>query len=371
MKKTGVTKLPLHYGHAPSWLVARMKALSDVIMEIIYREQGAEAVLAKLSDPFWFQAFGCALGFDWHSSGLTTVVCGVLKDVLNLRKHGVGMTGGKGAAALRAQDEITAMCEQLLFSDTKISRLRYASRMSAKIDTAALQCGFPIYHHAFFISENGDWCVIQQGINIEEKLARRYHWLSKSIESFVSSPHSGIVAPRLETHVLDMTSMDAEENRKVSVDLAKGNPNNLISSIKRFSEPKSLDFWCEKDTPTQLYPQFSMPRRLDWKIYQKMYDVQPSNYEELLSIRGVGPATIRALALVAQLTHGAPASWKDPAKFCFAHGGKDGVPYPIARKTMDTSIKTLKDMINISLPRGEAFSALKRLERLSHIWGLN
>jgi hypothetical protein len=286
-----------------------------------------------------------------------------------VERHGVEMAGGKGTAALRTQDEISAICEHLLFPEIRVSSLRYASRMSAKIDTAALQCGYPIYHHAFFISEDGNWCVIQQGLNIEERLARRYHWLGGTIKSLVSSPHSGIAAPRLEQHVLDMTSKEAEENRKVSVDLARGSPKNLISSIRRLSEHTIQDSWFGSPLPQcQL---LNMPRRLDWKIYERIYDIQPQNYEELLSIRGVGPATVRALALVAQLIYGAPASWKDPAKFCYAHGGKDGVPYPVARKTMDKSIKTLKDMIDgSSLSREETFGALKRLERLSHQWGL-
>jgi hypothetical protein len=371
LKKTGVTTLPLHYGHAPSWLIVRMKTLSDAILQIIYKEQGAEVVLARLSDPFWFQAFGCALGFDWHSSGLTTVVCGVLKNILTVERHGVVAAGGKGAKALQAQNEISIIGERLSFSDTRTSSLQYASRISAKIDTAAVQCGYPIYHHAFYISQEGDWCVIQQGLNTQERLARRYHWLGETISSMVESPHSGITAPRIEMHMLDMTSKNSEENRIVSVDLAKGNPKNLVSSIRRLTESNTLDSWIGIENPQQQHPVLSMPRKLDWRIYQKIHDFQPSNYEELLSIKGVGPATVRALALVAQLIYGAQTSWNDPAKFSFAHGGKDGIPYPVARKTMDKSIKTLRNMIDGSdLPKGEAFGALKRLDRLSLLWGL-
>ena len=365
MKKTGIVYLPLHYGHAPQWLIKRMEALADAMLKIIYREEGASGILKKLSSPLWFQAFGCVLGFDWHSSGLTTVVCGVLKDTLRFEEHGVEVAGGKGKSALKTQTDIEKIGEALSLSEHKINELKYSSRMAAKVDTAAIQCNYPIYHHTVFISEKGEWCIIQQGLNVEERLARRYHWLGTQVENFVCTPHSGIAAPRLESRVLDMTAKESDEARRVAVDLVRGRSENLISSIKLLSGQPVLDSWIET------YPSFEMPRRLDWGIFKKLYDIQPRNYEELLAVRGVGPAVVRALALVSQLIYGAPPSWRDPAKFTFAHGGKDGVPYPVDRRAMDETIRKLKGYLEASEAEREHLKeALKRLEALSHRWGL-
>ncbi|MEM1994485.1 MAG: DUF763 domain-containing protein [Nitrososphaerales archaeon] len=371
MRKSGVVYLPLHYGHAPKWLTVRMKALSDAMLKVMYREEGASGILEKLSSPLWFQSFGCVLGFDWHSSGLTTVVCGVLKDVLKVEEHGIKVAGGKGKSALKTQLEIEKIGGELSLPEHKLNALKYSSRMAAKVDTAAIQCNYPIYHHTLFISEKGEWCIIQQGLNVEHKLARRYHWLSKQLASFVCTPHSGIAAPKLETRVLDMTAKESEESRRVAVDLVKGSPENLISSIRLLSGQHTLDQWFSIEKPSTPTPIFKMPRRLDWNLFKKLYDIQPKNYEELLAVQGVGPAVVRALALVSQLIYGSPPSWKDPAKFTFAHGGKDGVPYPVDRRTMDKTISKLRGYLESSeAEREQIRGALKRLESLSHAWGL-
>lgn len=371
MRKTGVVYLPLHFGHAPKWLIDRMKALADAMLKVIYTEEGASGILKKLSSPLWFQAFGCVLGFDWHSSGLTTVVCGVLKDTLRVEEHGVEVGGGKGRSALKAQTDIEEICEALSLPEHTLKELKYSSRMAAKVDTAAIQCNYPIYHHSVFISEKGEWCVVQQGLNVEERLARRYHWLGTQVESFVCTPHSGIAAARLEARVLDLTAKESEEARQVAVDLVKGRPENLISSIRQLSGQHVLDRWVKPSQPTQTYFSFEMPRRLDWGVFKRLYDIQPRDYEELLAVKGVGPAVVRALALVSQLIYGAPPSWRDPAKFTFAHGGKDGVPYPVDRRVMDETIRTLRGYIESSeAERGYLKEALKRLETLSHKWGL-
>ena len=371
MKKTGVVYLPLHYGHAPKWLTDRMKALADAILKIVYREEGASGVLNKLSSPIWFQSFGCVLGFDWHSSGLTTVVCGVLKDTLRVEEHGVEVAGGKGRSALKTQTEIEEICENLSLPEHTLTKLKYSSRMAAKVDTSAIQCNYPIYHHSIFISEKGEWCIIQQGLNVETKLARRYHWLGTQIESFVCTPHTGIAAPKLEAKVLDMTAKESEECRGISVDLARGSPQNLISSIRLISGQHTLDSWVKGRGPAENYPSLEMPRRLNWNLLKKIYDIQPRDYEDLLAIQGVGPAVVRALALVSQLIYGAPPSWRDPAKFTFAHGGKDGVPYPVDRRVMDKTISTLRGYLESSeVKREHLKEALKRLESLSYRWGL-
>lgn len=371
MKKTGVVYLPLHYGHAPKWLTVRMKNLADAMLKIMYKEEGASGILEKLSSPLWFQSFGCVLGFDWHSSGLTTVVCGVLKDTLKVEKHGIKVAGGKGKSALKTQTEIERICEELSLPDYKLNMLKYSSRMAAKVDTAAIQCNYPIYHHTIFISEKGEWCIIQQGLNVEQRLARRYHWLGTQVKSFVCTPHSGIAAPKIESRVLDMTAKESEDARKVAVDIVKESPQKTISSIRLLGGQHVLDHWFSIEKPAETQITFNMPRRLDWSIFKKLYDIQPRNYEDLLAVKGVGPAVVRALALVSQLIYGAPPSWRDPAKFTFAHGGKDGVPYPVDRRTMDETISKLRGYLEASEAEREYIKeALKRLEALSHSWGL-
>ncbi len=350
-----------------------MKRLANEIIRIMNEEYGPNEFLLRISDPYWFQAFGCILGFDWHSSGLTTVVTGVLKDVLTFEKHGVMMAGGKGRASKNTPNEIDKIGDYLGLSSNKIERLKYASRMCAKVDTSAIQAGYPIYHHAFFISETGDWALIQQGLCEVDKTARRYHWLSKHIDNFIVEPHDAIVGDCVKPMVLNMTAKEAEENRKLCVDLVKGNPQNLISSIKKLSVNKSsLDKWLSDESYlSDKYEAFIMPKNLNWDLFKKLYDYQPTNYEELLAFKGVGPATIRALALVSELIYGKKACWRDPVKFSFAYGGKDGVPFPVNRKSMDESIQFLKELVDSSdVRREEKISAFKRLNHLIQRWAL-
>ena len=371
MRKTAEIILPLHYGAAPPWLVTRMRSLADETVRLLVEDKGAEEFLGRLSDPLWFQAFGCVLGFDWHSSGLTTVVTGVLKDVLTMEKHRVRVAGGKGRASRRVQEEIVVIGESLGISSGQVERLGYASRMAAKVDTAALQAGYPLYHHAFFVTETGSWCVIQQGINTQDRTARRYHWLSEALGNFVVEPHKAVVGDVVRPRVLNMTAEEAEESRQACVDLVRGNPENLVSSIRRIGQGASLDWWVEGPEPRATYESFEMPRRLDWDLFRDIYDVQPGSFEELLAFKGVGPATVRALALVGQLIFEKPACWRDPVKFSFAHGGKDGVPFPVDRRGMDRSIQTLSEIVSATeVERDRKVDALKRLSKLSVDWGL-
>lgn len=348
-----------------------MKGLADGLVRLLVEEKGPDEFIRKLSDPLWFQAFGCILGFDWHSSGLTTVVTGVLKDTLKMEKHRVAVAGGKGRASRKAQEEIANIGESLGVSSKKVEQLRYSSRMAAKVDTSALQAGYPLYHHAFFITDRGEWCVVQQGMNTGDRTARRYHWLSEGLESFVVEPHKAIVGEVVRPMALNMTAGEAEENRKVCVDLVRGDPRNLVSSIRRITPEASLDWWVEGGGPPVTYESFEMPRRLNWNLFREIYEVQPRNFEELLTFKGVGPAAVRALALVGQLVFEKPASWRDPVKFSFAHGGKDGVPYPVDRRTMDGSIKTLREIVSATdVEREKKVDALRRLTRFSTEWGL-
>ncbi len=362
MRRAGEAVLPLHRGSVPQRLIRRMVRLADQIAYLIVVEEGPRGLLRKLSDPFWFQSLGCVLGFDWHSSGLTTVTTGVLKMALRIDRHGVAVAGGKGKKSLLTPEEIREIGGRLGFSGSRIEELIYASRMAAKVDNALVQDGYQLYHHAFFLTEKGEWAVVQQGMNPDDRTARRYHWISGGLESFVVEPHSGVVGERRLKNVLNMTAREAEGNRKASVDLVREGPIKL-KSLLRSVRPGPLDRWL--GYRTEKVPVLRMPWSINWEAVKKAYEIQPGNYEELVSIRGVGPATIRALSLVAELIYGEPASWRDPVKYTFAHGGKDGVPYPVDFHTYDETIRTLEEYVKAAeVSEREKLSALRRLAKL-------
>ena len=363
----GVAELPLHRGAVPRWLFYRMVSLAGGIVAVIVDEYGRDELLRRLSSPFWFQAFGCVLGFDWHSSGLTTVVSAALREALKPEELGVAVCGGKGKASRKTPEEILSFGELFGLSESRIDSLQYASRMSAKVDNTAIQAGYPLYHHVFVFTEDGNWVVVQQGMNVDDGTARRYHWLSERVESFVVEPHSAIVGDAVRRVALDMTARKSEGCRKVSVDLAKEDPKRLARLLSSVRPPgqKSLAEWVDvKDSyEVQL---LRMPRRINWEALKRAYETQPRNYEELLGIRGIGPATVRGLALISELIYGEPPSWKDPVKYSFAFGGKDGVPRPIDRKALDEAIKFLKEAIQqAKINEKERLHALKRLKSLA------
>ncbi|MEM3577272.1 MAG: DUF763 domain-containing protein [Candidatus Bathyarchaeia archaeon] len=371
MQRTGIARLPLHYGKAPKWLVIRMQKLAKEIVTIIVDEYGTGEFLKRISDPFWFQALGCVLGYDWHSSGVTTVVTGVLKQAVVPEEHGIAVCGGKGKVSRQAPLEIARIGEKFGFSTSGIESLRYASKMSAKVDNTAIQAGYQLYHHAFFVAENGEWAVIQQGMCPQDRTARRYHWLSESVKNFVDEPHSAIVGDVRREIALDMTANESEGCRKASVDIAKEEPKRIMRLIMsiRPAYQKSLQDWLPKtaETAWREYPidVLSMPANINWKALQEAYEFQPRNYEELLAFRGVGPATVRGLALIAELIYGEKPSWKDPVKYSFAYGGKDGVPYPVNRKAMDESIQMLKRAIEEArIGDKEKLQSLQRLPNM-------
>jgi hypothetical protein len=345
-----------------------MRKLAKEMVTIIVDEYGSEEFLKRLSDPFWFQALGCVLGYDWHSSGVTTVVTGVLKQAVIPEEHGVAVCGGKGKVSRQAPLEIGCVGEKFGFSNEKIENLRYASKMSAKVDNTAVQAGYQLYHHAFFVAENGKWVVIQQGMCPQDRTARRYHWLSEKTQNFVVEPHNAIVGDVKRNIALDMTAKESEGCRKVSVDIVKEQPKKvmrLIMSI-RPAYQKSLQEWMPKavETAWKEYPMdvLSMPANINWKALQEVYEFQPCSYEELLGVKGVGPATVRGLALIAELIYGEKPSWKDPVKYSFAYGGKDGVPHPVNRKAMDESIQILKRAIQeAKVGEKEKLRSLNRL----------
>ena len=361
--RTGITNLPLHYGKAPKWLFERMVKLSKAITIVIVNEYGQKEFLKRLSDPFWFQAFGCVLGFDWHSSGLTTTVLGALKEGMKENDFGIGVCGGKGKTSRKTLEEIEKMGDRFSLSDKKINELKYSSKMSAKIDNTALQDGYNLYHHSFIFTERGYWCVIQQGLNPQNQYARRYHWLSDDIKSFVDEPHKAICCDKKEKGVLNMVAKESEEARRISVDLVKENPEK----INKFFNNQT----CLQEFFGHRIKKLHMPsshfiinmKKINLVTLQKAYEIQPKNYEELLSIKGMGPKTIRALALISDLIYGEPPSWEDPVKFSFSHGGKDGIPYPVDKKTYDKSIEILERGIEeAKLGKKEKLNAIKRLE---------
>jgi len=318
MKRTGFAELPLHYGKAPPWLVERMIKLARGIIAVIIDEYGRDVFLRRVSDPYWFQALGCVLGYDWHSSGVTTVVTGVLKSATGPEDLGLAVCGGKGKASMQTPEEIMEVCKLSGLSTDKISHLQYASRMSAKVDNTAIQAGYPLYHHAFFITEDGKWAVIQQGMSVKDKTARRYHWLSEHVEKFVVEPHNAIVGDVKREITLDMTARESEGCRRTSVDIVKEEPKKVAKMLKsiRPAYQMSLQQWIPKTSERaekEYVSDFlSMPLTLNWKALSKAYEFQPRDYEDLLIIRGVGPSTVRGLALISELIYGEKPSWKDP-----------------------------------------------------------
>ncbi|UCD02798.1 MAG: DUF763 domain-containing protein [Candidatus Aenigmatarchaeota archaeon] len=361
MKKTGTADLPLHPGKAPRWLFGRMVKLSGAITEAIVSEFSHEEFIRRLADPYWFQAFTCVIGFDWHSSGTTTVASGALKEAMKERNIGIGVAGGKGKVSRRAPAEIADISGAFSLTTKKTESLRYASRMSAKVDNTALQDGYQLYHHILVFSEKGDWAVVQQGMSDVQKYARRYHWMSENLENFVEEPHTGICTQRTEEKVLDMTAKASRECRRISVDIVKDNPVKIRkmldgqSSILDFREPKTLRMPGHHHIIDM--------QRVNLETLQKAYEIQPKNYEELLSVPGMGPKSVRALALVADVIYGKEPSWKDPARFSFAHGGKDGVPYPVDRETYDRSIHVLDSAVrNAKIGSRDRMQAVRRLQ---------
>ena len=338
--------------------------MAGAIGEIIVHEYGRRELIRRLSDPFFFQALGCTLGYDWHSSGLTTVTMGALKEAIKPGELGIAVCGGKGKVSRRTPKEIEKLADVFSIPSQKIEKLKYASRMAAKVDNACLQDGYQLYHHCFVLSEDGDWAVVQQGMH--ERLARRYHWLSEGVRSFVEEPHSGIIADRREEVVLDMTSRESGEAREVSVDVVLEGPKRLLGYMREV-EQRSLDEYFERSPhvlrlvmPTEHAITELTERTM--AALQQAHELQPSGYEELVAIRGVGPKAVRALALVSDLIYGKPPSWRDPALFSFAHGGKDGIPYPVDRATYEQTTEILEGAIEgAKVGRKERLEAVRRL----------
>lgn len=352
--RTGSATLPLHGGKAPRWLFSRMTQLAPAIAEVVVLEHGRSAFLQRLSDPFWFQAFGCVLGFDWHSSGVTTTVCGALKEGLAHRSSelGIFVAGGKGKASRRTPAELTMFGAQLGLDGP---RLAYNSRMAAKVDSAAVQDGFGIYHHSFFLTSEGEWAVVQQGMRGDDGTARRYHWLGSQVRDFVNEPHAAIASDAGAQHVLNMVANESSPARSASTEFARQDPHHVDREIARvitLALPSRHWVDIQRDiNPVHLR-----------KVLVSTYEANPKNFEDVLATPGVGPKAVRALALVADVVYGSPASMRDPARFSFAHGGKDGHPYPVNRPVYDHTVDFLRDAVSkAKIGQTDRLHALKRL----------
>ncbi len=333
--KRSYADLPLHGGKAPKWLFDRMVKLArEISLSIIYIF-GEEEFLNRISDPFWFQAFGCVLGFDWHSSGVTTTVTGALKEGLKYEEKNIGIffAGGKGKRAINTPNDIESWIENGIIDFNLGENLKRYSRLTAKVDTVGLQDGFSIYHHFFIYSKNGIWAVIEQGMNEKMKLARRYHWFSKELKSFVSDPHKGIVS-EIKTNPLNLVDSKIEKTR-----------SDVLLVSKEIKNEEALKVLDDRKLKMNFHhPIFNEDydeKRLN-NLMSKIKDYKPKNFEELILTKGLGEKSMRALTLISHLIFGSELSFKDPVTFSFAHGGKDGYPYPVDKKTYDTSIEILK-----------------------------
>ena len=345
--RTGTASLPLHGGRCPPWLFDRMRQLGAAIVEAMVESFGPDEVLRRLADPFWFQALGCVLGYDWHSSGVTTVVCGALKEGLKGHFHrlGIYVCGGKGGTSRRTPEEIRQHVEAAGLS-VDPEHLAYASRMAAKVDGTAVQDGHVLYHHTFFFTRSGAWCVVQQGMNEATGRARRYHWLGEEVRSFVEEPHAAVLGQRQPRVELNMVARESAPAREACTALAGEPPRRVLELVMPDGHP----------IPGR--------DRLE-KALQALYERQPRNFEQVLATPGVGPKTVRALAMVAEVVFGARPSFRDPARYAFAHGGKDGIPFPVDRELYDRTISTWKQAVRRArLGRRETLEALRKLAEL-------
>jgi hypothetical protein len=353
MRRSGSADLPLHGGKAPRWLFDRMRRLAREIVIGVVASGGPDELLTKISDPVWFQALGCVLGFDWHSSGVTTTVCGALKEGIRGLESELGLfiAGGKGRASRQTPTEIAGWAEHTGVDAPGLIR---TSRLVAKVDSAGLQDGFQLYHHCFFFSPRGTWAVVQQGMNEDSRYARRYHWASEAAADMVCEPHSAICSQAHSQYCLNMVAQHSDNSRRCCLLLAGEKPSLILGELNHFT---SLRMPRRHGFPLEVY----RPKQLEKRL-QIIYENPPNSFSDLLAIPGVGAKTVRALALVADLVYGAHPSFKDPATYSFAHGGKDGYPYPVDLKTYESTITGLRNALKRArLGRGERLQALKRL----------
>ncbi len=351
--KSGHADLPLHYGKVPQWLAARMSSLGGAIAESIVLEYGKSALLQRLSDPFWFQSLGCVLGMDWHSSGITTSVMGALKKSINSRSTelGIYVCGGKGKHSLNTPNELFDISAKTGLDGNK---LVHASRLSARVDNNALQDGFQLYQHSFILSDEGEWAVIQQGMNTKSRMARRYHWHSPNVHSFTEEPHQFIYGQN-QGEILNLTDSGASTTKSGMLDLLKEKPDRILREIQLLKMPSYHDVRKEDINIKRLGAVLALAQTIEVK-----------DVETLLLLDGAGPRTIQSLALVSEIIHGTPSRFKDPARFSFAHGGKDGYPFPVPLKVYDESIQIMENaVLKARINEKEKSQALHNLSKVA------
>lgn len=352
MKRSGSADLPLHYGSVPRWLAERMAKLGFAITESIITEYGREEILRRLSDPFWFQSFGAVMGMDWHSSGITTSVMGALKRAVNphSKELGIYICGGKGRFSKQTPDELLRIADATGLDGNELVR---CSKLSAKVDNTAIQDGFQLYTHNFILSNTGEWTVVQQGMKAEDRTARRYHWHSENIRSFVEEPHTGICGINLG-NILNLTAAEALPSREGILLISQENPGKILDTFQHLKMPSHHEVHAEDVNLKRLGTTL-------WLAHEN----HPENFEELLLLKGVGPRTIQSLALVSEVIHGSPTRFKDPARFSFAHGGKDGHPFPVPTKVYDETISVLEKAVEkAKLGINDKNTAIKKLHEI-------
>ena len=388
LKRSGYADLPLHTGLVPKWLADRMKLLGTQIVESILLNYGKKEVLTRLSDPLWFQSLGSVLGMDWHSSGITTSVMYALKRGINerAREFGLCVCGGRGKYSRKTPEELLFLADATGLDGASLVN---ASRLTAKVDGNALQDGFQLYMHNFILSDEGDWVVVQQGMNTKSQTARRYHWSSENLRSFVEEPHSGVTGEN-QGKILNLTASAAKETRGSILSLTHENPDKMLREIAKitgqdyvrqmeFDFGGSLPLGCkapdlqEKEILIRNDRNLVMPSRhevrsedVDLKrlgaVLATAYESNNQNFESLLLTPGLGPRTLQSLTLVSEVIYGTPSRFSDPARFSFAHGGKDGHPFPVPLKIYDESIRILGESIEKSkLGYNDKSDCLRRL----------
>ena len=332
MPRSGYADLPLHYGRVPAWLAERMKKLGGAIIEALVMEYGKSEVLKRLSDPMWFQAFGCVLGMDWHSSGITTTVMGALKKAIYPMSGelGIYICGGRGKHSLQTPTELLKIANQTGLNGDALVR---SSKLTAKIDNTAIQDGFQLYLHNFILTDTGEWAVVQQGLNDASGMARRYHWHSTHFNSFLDEPHVGVCGEN-QGLILNLTDHNAEGTRTSIVNMTTEPPDKIMGEIRKITLPRHHEVTVSDVNLKRL-----------GAVLTLAHETHPSNFESLLLLEGAGPRTIQSLTLVSEIIYGTPSRFTDPARYSFAHGGKDGHPFPVPLKVYDETIQVLKTSI--------------------------
>lgn len=353
MPRTGYADMPLHYGHVPPWLAQRMSKLGGAIVEAIVIDYGKSEVLKRLSDPFWFQALGCVMGMDWHSSGITTSVMGALKKAVNpkAKELGIYICGGKGKYSRQTPSELIGIAEKTGLDGHQLVR---SSKLTAKVDNTAIQDGFQLYLHSFIVTDQGEWAVVQQGMNNTTGLARRYHWHSPKISSFVVAPHTFIYGEN-QGKILNLTDKAAHVTQQGIMAIAREETSRMLPEIKKLTMPLHHDVRA-KDV--QL-------KRLG-SILALAHEYEVKDFESLLLLEGLGPRTLQSLVLVSEIIHGTPSRFTDPARFSFAHGGKDGHPFPVPLIAYDETLQVLRDAVQkAKIGHTDKSKAIKSLSKVA------